>query len=181
MRVGVPKETAPGERRVALVPEVVKRLSGLGLEVVVQADAGANAQIPDAAFQEAGATIATDPAQVWDTDVVAKVAPPTAEEIVRLRKGGVLVGYLQPLTAVDTTRALAAAGATSLAMEAIPRITRAQSMDALSSQATVAGYEGALVSDHTPQLTGDLPGGKLGRSFSHGYIRALIQAVNAGG
>ena len=145
MRVGVPKETAPGERRVALVPEVVKRLSGLGLEVVVQADAGAGAAFPDATFQEAGATIAADAAQVWDSDVVTKVAPPSAEEIVRLRKGGVLIGYLNPLTAVDTSRALAAAGATSLAMEAIPRITRAQSMDALSSQATVAGYEGALM------------------------------------
>jgi H+-translocating NAD(P) transhydrogenase subunit alpha len=145
MRVGVPKETAPGERRVALVPEVVKRLSGLGLEVVVQAGAGDGAQIPDAAFTDAGAKLASDPNEVWQADVVVKVAPPTAEEIVRLRKDGVLIGYLNPLAAADTIRALAASGATSFAMEAIPRITRAQSMDALSSQATVAGYEGALM------------------------------------
>src|SRR5919205_2776573 len=141
MVVGVPKETAPGERRVALVPEVVKRLRGKDIDVVVEAGAGERALIPDAVFEEAGASIG-DP---WGADVVAKVAPPTSEEIGRLRSGGVLVGFLAPLSAPDTTRALAQAGVTAFAMEAIPRISRAQSMDALSSQATVAGYQAGLI------------------------------------
>src|ERR671927_1792568 len=141
MVVGVPKETAPGERRVALVPEVVKRLQGKDIDVVVEAGAGERALIPDAVFEEAGASIG-DP---WGADVVAKVAPPTPEEIGRLRSGGVLVGFLAPLSAPDTTRALAQAGVTAFAMEAIPRISRAQSMDALSSQSNVTGYKAALL------------------------------------
>ena len=141
MVVGVPKETAPGERRVALVPEVVKRLQGKDIDVVVEAGAGERALIPDAVFEEAGASIG-DP---WGADVVAKVAPPTSEEIGRLRSGGVLVGFLAPLSAPDTTRALAQAGVTAFAMEAIPRISRAQSMDALSSQSNVTGYKAALL------------------------------------
>src|ERR671927_1323117 len=141
MVVGVPKETAPGERRVALVPEVVKRLQGKDIDVVVEAGAGERALIPDAVFEEAGASIG-DP---WGADVVAKVAPPTSEEIGRLRSGGVLVGFLAPLSAPDTVRALAEAGVTAFAMEAIPRISRAQSMDALSSQATVSGYRASLI------------------------------------
>src|ERR671927_606662 len=141
MVVGVPKETAPGERRVALVPEVVKRLQGKDIDVVVEAGAGERALIPDAVFEEAGASIG-DP---WGADVVAKVAPPPSEEIGRLRSGGVLVGFLPPLSAPDTTRALASAGVTAFAMEAIPRISRAQSMDALSSQSNVAGYKAALL------------------------------------
>src|SRR5919199_1168150 len=141
MVVGVPKETAPGERRVALVPEVVKRLQGKDIDVVVEAGAGERALIPDAMFEEAGASIG-DP---WGADVVAKVAPPTPEEIGRLRSGGVLVGFLAPLSAPDTTRALAQAGVTAFAMEAIPRISRAQSMDALSSQSNVTGYKAALL------------------------------------
>jgi len=145
MRVGVPKEIAPGERRVALVPDVVRALTAKGHEVLVEAGAGAAAAIPDAAFADAGATVAADPAAVWGADVVAKVAPPTADEVARLRRGGVLVGFLAPLTAPATTRALAAAGVTALAMEAIPRISRAQSMDALSSQSNVAGYRAALI------------------------------------
>jgi len=141
MIVGVPKETVADERRVALVPEVVKRLKGKGLDVVVEAGAGEHALIPDALYTEAGATLG-DP---WAADVVVKVAPPSADEVARLRAGGVLVGFLTPLTAPDTTRALAQAGATAFAMEAIPRISRAQSMDALSSQSNVAGYKAALL------------------------------------
>ena len=143
MIVGVPKETVADERRVALVPEVVKRLKGKGLDVVVEAGAGEHALIPDALYTEAGATLG-DP---WAADVVVKVAPPSADEVARLRAGGVLVGFLTPLTAPDTTRALAQAGATAFAMEAIPRISRAQSMDALSSQATVSGYRAVLFGD----------------------------------
>jgi NAD(P) transhydrogenase subunit alpha len=141
MNVSVPKESAAGERRVALVPEVVERLVQSGLQVTVESGAGEGAHQPDAAYEEAGAGIGDG----FSGDVVAKVAPPNAEEIGRLGEGSVLIGFLQPLTASDTVRALAERGVTSFAMEAIPRITRAQSMDALSSQATVAGYRAALI------------------------------------
>jgi proton-translocating NAD(P)+ transhydrogenase subunit alpha len=141
MNVGVPKETAPGERRVALVPDVVKRLKGKGVEVVVEAGAGERALIPDELFTEAGATVG-DP---WEADVVVKVAAPGEEEIGRLRSGSVLVGFLAPRTEPETLKALAGAGVTAFAMEAIPRISRAQSMDALSSQSNVAGYKAALL------------------------------------
>lgn len=141
MVVGVPKETAPGERRVALVPEVVKRLAGKGVDVVVEPGAGAGALIPDELFAQAGASLG----EPWDADVVAKVAPPAPEEVARLSGGKVLIGFLAPLSAPGTTRALAGAGATAFAMEAIPRITRAQAMDALSSQYNVAGYKAALL------------------------------------
>ena len=143
MKLSVPKEASAGERRVACVPEVVKKLSSSGIDVVLEPGAGESSHLPDAAFEEAGATVAAG--QGLSGDVVAKVAPPTAEEISQLGEGSVLVGFLQPLTAPDTARALANAGVTSFAMEAIPRITRAQSMDALSSQATVAGYRAALI------------------------------------
>jgi NAD(P) transhydrogenase subunit alpha len=143
MKVSVPKESAAGERRVALVPEVAQRLVGDGLELAVEAGAGDAAGHTDAAFEEAGAKVSQGAG--FSGEVVAKVAPPSSEEIGRLEHGTVLVGFLQPLTAHDTVRALADAGVTSFAMEAIPRITRAQSMDALSSQATVAGYRAALI------------------------------------
>jgi proton-translocating NAD(P)+ transhydrogenase subunit alpha len=143
MKVSVPKEQVEGERRVALVPEVVQRLGQGGVEVVVEPGAGAESGQLDSAYEEAGATVADG--QGFSGDVVAKVAPPSAEEIGRLGRGAVLIGFLQPLTASDTVRALADAGVTSFAMEAIPRITRAQSMDALSSQATVAGYRAGLI------------------------------------
>jgi len=143
MKVSVPKEVAAGERRVALVPEVTQRMTRSGLEVVLEPGAGAGAHHPDASYQEAGAEIQDGAG--CSGDVVAKVAPPSAQEIGSLREGGVLVGFLQPLTATDTVRALADARVTAFAMEAIPRITRAQSMDALSSQATVAGYRAALI------------------------------------
>jgi H+-translocating NAD(P) transhydrogenase subunit alpha len=141
MKVSVPKETAAGERRVALVPEVVDRLAKAGVDVTVEAGAGAGAHHPDSAYEQAGASIGDG----FSGEVVAKVSPPSADEIGRFSRGGVLVGFLQPLTAADTVRRLADAGVTSFAMEAIPRITRAQSMDALSSQATVTGYLAALI------------------------------------
>ena len=142
MKVGVPKETAEGERRVALVPEVVRKLTAKDFEVVVESGAGAAAMLSDEAFEEAGATIGDD---VWSSEVVAKVAAPDAEEIGKLGKDTVLLGFLGPLSNPQTTTALAEAGATSFAMEAIPRISRAQSMDALSSQSNVAGYKSVLV------------------------------------
>ena len=142
MRIGVPKETVQGERRVALVPDVVRRLSGQGHEVVVEPGAGAQAGFPDAAFADAGATLG---AGAWDADVVVKVAPPQDGEIGALSGDSVLVGFLAPLTNGAGIRALAGSGATAFAMEAIPRISRAQSMDALSSQATVVGYRAVLI------------------------------------
>jgi proton-translocating NAD(P)+ transhydrogenase subunit alpha len=147
MRIGVPKETAEGERRVALVPEVVRKLTSGegGLEVVVERGAGAGALIPDALYEEAGAQMVQDSSGVYEAEVVVKVAPPNAEEIGRLRSDSVLIGFLQPLTAGESTRAIAQTGATSFAMEAIPRISRAQSMDALSSQANIGGYKAVLI------------------------------------
>ena len=147
MRIGVPKETADGERRVALVPEVAGKLVGAdgGTEVVVERGAGAGALIPDVQYEEAGAVMVDDPAGPYEADVVVKVAAPSAEEIGRLRPESVLIGFLAPLTAGEAVQAIAQTGATSFAMEAIPRISRAQSMDALSSQANIAGYRAALI------------------------------------
>jgi NAD(P) transhydrogenase subunit alpha len=145
MRIGVPKETVAGEHRVALVPEVVGKLKAKGLDVVVQSDAGADAMLTDAAFVAAGAQIATDAAEVWHSDVVVTIAPPDPQAIRGLGSGSILIGFLAPLTSPQTTRALADAKATAFAMEAIPRISRAQSMDALSSQSNVAGYRSALL------------------------------------
>lgn len=141
VRVGVPKETAADERRVALVPEVVRKLVAKGVGVTVEPGAGAAALIPDDAFSGAGATLSAD---VWSADVIAVVAPPTESQIAGLHAGQLLVGFLAPLSSPQTTEALAASGVTALAMEAIPRISRAQSMDALSSQANVAGYQAVL-------------------------------------
>ena len=141
MRVGVVKETAAGERRVALVPEVVKKLTAKGVDVVVEPGAGEGALLPDEHFTEAGATLG-DP---WGADVVVKVAPPSADEIGKARDGSVLIGFLAPLTSPETGQRLAGQNVTAFAMESIPRITRAQSMDALSSQSNVGGYRAALL------------------------------------
>jgi NAD(P) transhydrogenase subunit alpha len=142
MTVGVPKESAAGERRVALVPEVVKRLAGKGLEVLVEPGAGVEALIPDSHYEEAGAKLTPD---VWGADVVVKVNPPTQDEIGRIKSDGILVGFLAPRTQPETIEQLKSAGVTAFAMEAIPRISRAQAMDALSSQANVGGYKAVLV------------------------------------
>jgi NAD(P) transhydrogenase subunit alpha len=115
------------------------------LDVVVERGAGAGALIPDEQYEQAEARMVDDAGAVFESDVVVKVAPPSAEEIERLHTDGVLIGFLQPLTAGETIRAIAQAGATSFAMESVPRISRAQSMDALSSQANIAGYRGALI------------------------------------
>ncbi|MBA3809428.1 MAG: Re/Si-specific NAD(P)(+) transhydrogenase subunit alpha [Solirubrobacterales bacterium] len=145
MRIGVPKETAAGEHRVALVPEVVSKLKAKGLDVVVQNGAGADALLTDAAFADAGATMTADAAEVWGCDVVLTIAPPDPQAIRGLGSGSILIGFLAPLTSPQTTRALADAKATAFAMESIPRISRAQAMDALSSQSNVAGYRAALL------------------------------------
>ncbi|HVC06480.1 MAG TPA: Re/Si-specific NAD(P)(+) transhydrogenase subunit alpha [Solirubrobacterales bacterium] len=145
MKIGVPKETAEGERRVALVPDVVRSLKkNEQLEVLVEAGAGEAAGQPDSRYEEAGARIG-EAAPAWGADVVLRVAVPSLEEIAKLGSSQLLIGHLAPWTSAETNRALAAAGVTSLAMEAIPRTTRAQSMDALSSQAAAAGYAATLI------------------------------------
>jgi H+-translocating NAD(P) transhydrogenase subunit alpha len=141
MRLGVPKETVPGERRVALVPEVVKKLTAKGLEIVVEPGAGAQALIPDALYADAGASLG-DP---WSADVVVKVAPPSPAEVERLGEGSILVGFLAPLSDAAGIARLRDKRTTAFAMEAIPRISRAQAMDALSSQSNVSGYKAALL------------------------------------
>ena len=152
--VGVPRETAPGERRVALVPQVVGPLRARGVRVVVEPGAGRGALIPDEQYTAAGAETG-DP---WTADAVLTVHPPTAEQIARLRPGTVVVGFLAPRTQPDTVAALRAAGVHGFAMESVPRISRAQSMDALSSQASVAGYRAVLLAAthltrYVPMLT----------------------------
>jgi len=144
LRVGVPKESREGERRVALVPDVVKSLTGREIEVAVESGAGDGAGHPDGEYGDAGASVGGGE-EAWGADAVVKVAVPTLEEIGRLRSGQTLIGHLAPLTSGETNRKLAEAGVTSFAMEAIPRITRAQAMDALSSQANVAGYAATLL------------------------------------
>jgi NAD(P) transhydrogenase subunit alpha len=142
MRIGVPKETAAGERRVALVPEIVQKLATGGFEVLVEDGAGEAASFLDAAYADAGAQVGG----TWtDAEVVVKVQKPSAEEAARLREGQVLIGFLQPLTDREGIDRLAERGVIAFAMESIPRITRAQPMDALSSQATVSGYKATLL------------------------------------
>jgi H+-translocating NAD(P) transhydrogenase subunit alpha len=143
MRIGVPKESADGERRIALVPEIVGKLVPGGFEVLVERGAGEAASFPDGDFEEAGARIVDDG---WsEADAVVKVQKPSGEEVARLREGQVLIGFLQPLTDPDGIQKLAERGVVAFAMESIPRITRAQAMDALSSQATVSGYKATLL------------------------------------
>jgi NAD(P) transhydrogenase subunit alpha len=141
MRVGVPRESTQGERRVALVPETVGKLTAAGFEIVVESGAGAQASFPDEAYTGAGATIG-DP---WAADAVVKVRKPSADEVAKLREGQLLIGFLDPLADREGVEAIAGRGAVAFAMESIPRITRAQPMDALSSQATVGGYKAALI------------------------------------
>ena len=140
----MPKETAEGERRVALVPDVVASLKDKKVESSVESGSGIEAGFPDDQYSEAGADVGSADA-AWGAEVVLRVAIPSIDEIGRLDKGQILIGHLAPLTSPDTNRALAEAGVTSFAMEAIPRITRAQAMDALSSQANLAGYAATLL------------------------------------
>ena len=146
MKIGVPKETAEGERRVALVPDVVRSLKKKNekVDVLIEAGAGEAAGHPDSQYTDAGAEIAPLD-QIWNADVVLKVGAPSAEEIGRLGSSQIYVSHLNPWVAADTNKALAASGVTSFAMEAIPRTTRAQAMDALSSQAAAAGYAAMLI------------------------------------
>src|ERR1700758_2124056 len=139
--VGVVAESGTDERRVALVPKAVASLVNSGLAVLIESGAGEGALLPDELYTEAGASIG----DAWSADVVVKVAPPTADEVGRLRSGQTLIGFLAPRNADNSINALKAAGVQAFALESIPRISRAQAMDALSSQANVAGYKAVLV------------------------------------
>jgi NAD(P) transhydrogenase subunit alpha len=146
LKLGVPAETAGGEKRVALTPDGVKALKEKGLETVVQAGAGAASGFSDEDYRQAGAEVAADAASVYaGADIVLKVLGPTAAEAGNLREGGAIVSFLYPLSNLDVVSSLRGRRASAFAMELIPRITRAQSMDALSSMSTIAGYRGALL------------------------------------
>jgi H+-translocating NAD(P) transhydrogenase subunit alpha len=146
VRVAVPKESAPGERRVALVPEIVKKLTDTGFELSVETGAGAGASFSDRAYEEAGASIVSSAEELLSqADAVVKVQKPSNEEIELLREGSILIAFLQPLTDRDGIERLGRRGVIGFALESVPRITRAQPMDALSSQATVAGYKAVLL------------------------------------
>ena len=144
VRIGVPKETAVSETRVALVPAVAEKYAALGAEVLVETRAGQLSHIPDAEY--AAATIVPDAAAAFAADVVLKVDPPSPGEVALLREGAVVVGLMRPYKAFESVRALRDRGVTSFALELLPRISRAQSMDALTSQASIAGYKAVLMS-----------------------------------
>src|SRR5438132_9462346 len=151
MIVGVPKEVIPGERRVALVPELVAKLIKAGLDVLVETGAGAAAGFLDSSYQTQGARLETEVLRA--ADVLLKVQPPTAEEIGKIKDGATLIGFVQPYTNAEGIQALAARKVTVFAMELMPRITRAQPMDALSAMSTVAGYKAVLMAaDRLPKF-----------------------------
>ncbi len=143
MIVGVPKERLAGERRVGLVPDLVPKLTQAGLTVAVEPDLGREAGFLDAVYVDKGARVAPD--VLGDADIVLKVQPPTAEEIAAMKRGATLIGFLQPYSNVDDIATLAERDVTAFSMELMPRITRAQTMDALSAMSTVAGYKGVLL------------------------------------
>ncbi len=146
MKVGVARETAAGERRVALVPEALGKLTAAGLEILVETGAGAGAAIPDQGFMDAGATIVGTEQLYASADVILRVQKPVAAEAARLRSGQALIGLLQPLLDPALMQTLATAGVTAISLDAIPRtLSRAQTMDALSSQANVGGYKAVLI------------------------------------
>jgi len=155
VKVAIPKETAQDERRVALVPDTATKLLAAGLEVSVEAGAGSSAFVPDDAYEAAGVKIVKGAAPLLkDADVVLKVQAPSVDEVELMQKGAVLISFLQPATQGDIATALAERGVTAFSLELVPRISRAQSMDALSSQASAAGYKAVLMA-----------AGRLGKFF----------------
>ncbi len=153
MRVAVPKETAPGERRVALVPETVSKLRDAGFQVQVEIDAGAGAGFSDEDYATVGAELTPTGSLLADSDGFVGVARPAPDTVATMAPGTVVIGFLEPLTDHEGIERLRERGVVAFAMESIPRITRAQSMDALSSQATVAGYKAVLLAaDRVPRL-----------------------------
>lgn len=174
LTIGALKETAPSEKRVALVPEVAGKLAAAGATVIMERGAGVSAQYPDCAYQNVE-FVDSAAAVLARADVLLKVQPPAASEIAALRKGAVVIGFLQAHQRLDEVRSLRDRGITSFAMELVPRISRAQSMDALSSQAAIAGYKAVLIGANTldkffPMLT-----------TAAGTIRpALVLVIGAG-
>jgi NAD(P) transhydrogenase subunit alpha len=155
VKVAIPKESAADERRVALVPDTATKLIAASLEVSIESGAGAGAYFPDDAFERAGVKVVKSvEALLKDADAVLKVQAPAANEIALLKSGAVLISFLQPATQGDIVRALAKRGVTAFSLELLPRISRAQSMDALSSQASAAGYKAVLMA-----------AGRLGKFF----------------
>ena len=155
MKVAIPKETAAGERRVALVPDTATKLIAAGLQVSIQSGAGQAAYLTDSAYEAVGVTVVPDDAELLkDADAVLKVQPPEVADARLYRRGAVLISFLQPASQADIVRALAAQGVTAFSLELVPRISRAQSMDALSSQASAAGYKAVLMA-----------AGRLGKFF----------------
>ena len=144
MRIAVAKEIRSGEARVALVPDIISKLTKAGLEVVIESGAGVASGFPDAQFTAAGATVKGGNV-ISDADVVASVTALTPDQMKSLKKGALTISFLSPTTSVDSIEAAAAAGVTALSLELVPRISRAQSMDALTSQALCAGYRASLV------------------------------------
>ena len=183
--IGVPRETALGEKRVATVPEVVERLAKLGFRVAVQSGAGDAANFADETYRAAGAEIIPGPEQLWVTaDIVFKVRPPEVDEVVMLREGATLVSFIWPAQHPLLMEALAAKKATVLAMDSVPRISRAQKLDALSSMANIAGYRAVIEAAHhfgrffTGQITaaGKVPPAKV---FIIGAGVAGLAAIGA--
>lgn len=166
MIIGIPKESAPGENRVAIVPETVTKLLKAGFEVLLEPGAGAKAFFPDADYEKAGAKVTAD---LSSAGIITKVAVPTSAEIAKLPSGTVYIGFLNPLASPDTSAELAKKGVTAFSMELIPRTSRAQSMDALSSQANIGGYKAVLTAalalgKYLPMLTtaaGTVPPAKV--------------------
>ena len=146
MNVGVPRESVPYEKRVALVPDAIKKLVAAGLGVVVEAGAGFGAGVTDEMYRGAGATVVAVATQILGkSDIILKVQPPSLEEARAIKEGTILISFLQPVRNRDILQALASQRVTAFSMHRVPRITRAQSMDALSSQSSIAGYKAALM------------------------------------
>ena len=144
IRVGVPRETAAGERRVAMIPELVLRYEKAGFEVVVESGAGQGAFYSDADFSERGARVASRN-EVYEAEIVLKVQPPSSDEIARLKSGTIVVGFLSPLDSPEISNRLAERGVTAFAVELVPRISRAQTMDALSAMGSIGGYRAVII------------------------------------
>ncbi|MGH3013060.1 MAG: Re/Si-specific NAD(P)(+) transhydrogenase subunit alpha [Gaiellaceae bacterium] len=169
MKVGVARESDPGETRVAVVPDTARRLVGDAVEALVERGAGETAAFSDGAYEDAGARLVSAEELYAEADVVCKVRRPSAEEVQRLRDGQVLVALLQPLVHPELSRALAERGVTAFSLDSIPRVTRAQPMDALSSQSTASGYKAAILAAERlgkffPMLTtaaGTIPPAKI--------------------
>jgi NAD(P) transhydrogenase subunit alpha len=185
VRIGIPRESRPGETLVAATAKTASQLAALGYDVVVEAGAGAAADQPDTAFTDAGVRLGTAD-EVWGSDVVVKVNAPTDDEVARLRRGATVISLMAPARSPELVERLAAAGVTALAMDAVPRISRAQSMDVLSSMANVAGYRAVIEAAHefgrlfTGQVTaaGKVPPARV---FVVGAGVAGLAAIGAAG